>query len=111
HHHRGDRRRRRRTAAVGGPLERGELDRLCLGDHHPRIRPGGGAGSLGRILAALEPPAIGVGQVSADATWRAASLIWRISGGALQRRRLIVAVPALSFIAIQLKVGLLSTPI
>ena len=38
HDHRRHRRRRRRAARVGGALERGELDRLCLGDHRSRPR-------------------------------------------------------------------------
>ena len=34
HHYRRHRRRRRGAAGLGGALERGELDRLCLGHHH-----------------------------------------------------------------------------
>jgi len=43
----GHRRRRRRAARLGSALERGELDRLCLGDHDPGVRDRCRAGLLG----------------------------------------------------------------
>ena len=48
-----DRRRRRGTAGLGGALERGEFNRLCLGDHHSGLRGRGGAGLLGGLDPAL----------------------------------------------------------
>ena len=53
HHHRRDRRRRRGAAGLGGALERGEFDRLCLGHHHPGLRDRGGADLLGGRSAPL----------------------------------------------------------
>ena len=53
HHHRRDRRRRRGAAGLGGALERGEFDRLRLGDHHSGFRDRGGADLLGGVAAAL----------------------------------------------------------
>ena len=42
HHHRRHRRRRRGAAGLGGALERGQFDRLCLGHHHPGLGDRGG---------------------------------------------------------------------
>ena len=53
HHYRRHRRRRRGAAGLGGALERGEFDRLCLGDHHSGFRDRGGADLLGGAVAAL----------------------------------------------------------
>ena len=53
HHHRRHRRRRRGAAGLGGALERGEFDRLCLGDHHSGLGHRRGAGLLGGVAAAI----------------------------------------------------------
>ena len=53
HHHRRHRRRRRGAAGLGGALERGEFDRLCLGDHDPGLGDRGGRDLLGGGAAAL----------------------------------------------------------
>ena len=61
HHHRRHRRRRRGAAGLGGALERGEFDRLCLGDHDSRLGRRRGAGVLGGVAAAIiDYPPIGV---------------------------------------------------
>ena len=57
HHHRRHRRRRRGAAGLGGALERGELDRLCLGDYHSGFRGRRRAGLLGGIVSGV--PLIG----------------------------------------------------
>ena len=54
HHYRRHRRRRRGAAGLGGALERGEFDRLCLGDHHSGFRDRGGADLLGGGAAAID---------------------------------------------------------
>ncbi len=55
HHHRRHRRRRRGAAGLGGALERGQFDRLCLGDHHSCFGWRRGAGVLGGSGAANSP--------------------------------------------------------
>ena len=52
HHHRRHRRRRRGAPGLGGALERRELDRLRLGDHHPGLGDCRGADLLGGVAGA-----------------------------------------------------------
>jgi len=55
HHHRRHRRRRCGAAGLGGALERGQFDRLCLGDHHSCLGWRRGTGLLGGGAAANCP--------------------------------------------------------
>jgi len=55
HHHRRHRRRRRGAAGFGGALERGQFDRLCLGDYHSCLGWRRSTGVLGGGAAANSP--------------------------------------------------------
>ncbi len=57
YHHRRHRRRRLGAAGLGGALERGEFDRLCLGDHDSRLCRRRRAGLLGGVAGAINAAA------------------------------------------------------